>query len=71
MNYTCMFNEQKDGGCSQKFIKTKYWNGCVEGETSKNQQQQEKKKKGNKVNCLNIVLVEYVSTFFGKIFGLK
>ena len=45
MNYTCMFNEQKDGGCSQKFIKTNYWNGCVEGETSKNQQQQEKKKK--------------------------
>lgn len=29
----------------RSLFKTKYWNGCVEGETSKNQQQQEKKKK--------------------------
>lgn len=59
------------GVAVRSLFKTKYWNGCVEGETSKNQQQQEKKKKGNKVNCLNIALVEYVSTFFDKIFGLK
>ena len=45
--------------------------GVWKGKLQKTNNSKKKKQKGNKVNCFNIALVEYVSTFFDKIFGLK
>ena len=58
MDYSWAFNKLGEGGTSQKLIQN-FEKSAI------------KKQHGSKMNYLRIFLFEYVSTIFGKVFGLK